>query len=145
MSYWVIDANIAVRTALELNTSETLERFWEHLARDQITPCAPRLWMSETTSAIRSLLAQKVITTNDAEQALRTIHNLHVEIIDEDEELCLRALELAGKLGQSKAYDAIYLALAEKLAADFWTADEKLANRGIKDLKLPWVHSIGEI
>jgi predicted nucleic acid-binding protein len=144
MSYWVIDANIAVRTALELSANETLVRFWERLAREQITPCAPRLWMSETTSAIRSLLAQKVITADDAEQAVRTIHSLRVEITDEDEELCLRALELAGKLGQSKAYDAIYLALAEKLVAEFWTADERLANRG-KDLKLPWVHSLGEV
>jgi predicted nucleic acid-binding protein len=142
MSYWVIDANIAVRTVLEVN--ETLDRFWESLDREGITPCAPRLWMSETTSAIRFLLAQKEITTDEAEQALQTIHRLRVEIIDEDEELCLRALELAGKLGQNKAYDAMYLALAEKLAADFWTADERLANRG-KDLKLPWVHSIGTV
>jgi predicted nucleic acid-binding protein len=68
-----------------------------------------------------------------------------VEIIDEDEELCLRALELAGKLSQSKAYDAIYLALAEKLVANFWTADERLANRCQKDLNLTWVHSITEL
>ena len=142
MSYWVVDANIAVRTALDM--TDSLERFWERLNQEQITPCAPRLWLSETTSALRFLLSQKEITAKEAEEALRTIHSLHVEIIDEDEELCLRALELAGKLGQSKAYDAIYLALAEKHAADFWTADEKLANRG-KDLKLPWVHSIGEV
>ena len=142
MSYWVIDANIAVRTALDMN--EALENFWKRVDQEQISPCAPRLWMSETTSAIRSLLAQKQITVDEAGQALQTIHGLRVEIIDEDEEICLRALELAGRLGQSKAYDAIYLALAEKLAVDFWTADERLANRG-KDLKLPWIHAIGEI
>ncbi len=141
MSYWVIDANIAIRTVLELN--ETLEHFWERLAHEEITPCAPRLWLSETTSALRFLLSQKALTADEAEQALRTIHGLHVEIMDEDEELCLRALELAGKLGQSKAYDAIYLALAEKLAADFWTADERLANRS-RDLHLTWVHGLGE-
>ncbi|RPJ51834.1 MAG: PIN domain-containing protein [Methanobacteriota archaeon] len=99
--------------------------------------------MSETTSAIRFLISQKEITVDEAEQALRTIHGLHVEIVNEDEELCLRALELAGKLGQAKAYDAIYLALAEKLVVDFWTADERLANRCRKDLKLSWVHFIG--
>ncbi|MCX6067030.1 MAG: type II toxin-antitoxin system VapC family toxin [Chloroflexi bacterium] len=138
MTYWVVDANIAVRTALELN--EALERFWERIAREKITPCAPRLWMSETTSALRAWLAQKVITADEAEQALRSIHRLRVEIIDEDEDLCLRALELAEKLGQSKAYDAIYLALAEKLSADFWTA----ANRA-RDLNLPWVHGLAEV
>jgi len=140
MSYWVVDANIAIQTALDI--TDSLERFWERVDLEQITPCAPRLWMSETTSAVRFLLSQKEITSDEAEQALRTIHGLRVEIINEDEELCLRALELAGKLGQSKAYDAIYLALAEKLVADFWTADERLANRCRKDLKFGWVYSI---
>lgn len=139
MSYWVIDANIAVNTALDI--TEELERFWERIDKEQITPCAPRLWLSETTSAIRFLLSRKEITADEAEQALRTIHGLRVEIMNEDEELSLRALELAGKLGQSKAYDAFYLALAEKLGAEFWTADGRLANRCRKDLKWGWVFS----
>jgi len=124
MSYWVIDANIAVNTVLDI--TDNLERFWQRVDKEQITPCAPRLWLSETTSAIRFWLSQKEITSEEAEEALRTIHGLRVEIINEDEELSLRALDLAGKLGQSKAYDAFYLALAEKLVAEFWTADERL-------------------
>lgn len=143
MSYWVIDANIAVNTVLEI--TEELEQFWQRVDQEQITPCAPRLWLSETTSAIRFLLSQKEITSDEAEQALRTIHGLRVEILNEDEELSLRALELASKLGQSKAYDAFYLALADKLVCEFWTADERLANRCRKDLKLSWVHSMAEL
>jgi predicted nucleic acid-binding protein len=143
MSYWVVDANIAVNTVL--NISDKLERFWERIDVEQITPCAPRLFLSETTSAIRFYLSQKEITQDEAEKALRTIHRLRVEIVNEDDDLCLRALELAGKLGQSKAYGAIYLALAEKLAADFWTADERLVNRCRKELQLTWVHSLSEI
>ena len=143
MSYWVIDANIAVTTALDI--TDKLERFWERVDREQISPCAPRLWLSETTSAIRFFLSQKEITSDEAEQALRTIHGLRVEIVNEDEELSLRALELAGKLRHSKAYDAFYLALAEKLATEFWTADERLANRCRKDLKISWVHSIASL
>ena len=84
MSYWVVDANIAVRTALDM--TDELERFWERVDHEQITPCAPRLWLSETTSAIRFLHSQKDITSDEAEQALRTIHDLRVEILNEDEE-----------------------------------------------------------
>lgn len=142
MSYWVVDANLAVNTALSL--SEQLEQFWERIYNEKITPCAPRLWMSETTSAVRAYLAQKQITKNEAERALRTIHALRVEIIDEDESLCLRALELAGMLAQSKAYDAFYLATAEKIETEFWSADERLCNRCQKDLSLEWVHWINE-
>lgn len=143
MSYWVIDANIAVQTVL--NMTDDLEHFWERVDKEQITPCAPRLLLSETTSAIRSLLFHKHISPEQAEQALRTIHSLRIEVIDEDEELSLRALELAGKLGQSKAYDAFYLALAEKLAVGLWTGDERLAKRCQKDLKLNWVNSVGKL
>jgi predicted nucleic acid-binding protein len=143
MSYWVIDANIAVQTVVDI--SDRLERFWERVDKEQITPCAPRLWLSEVTSAIRFLQSQKEITSEEAEMALRTVHGLRVQIIDEDEEMSLRALELAGKLGQSKAYDAFYLALAEKLVVEFWTGDDRLVNRCRKDLKLGWVRSIGEI
>ena len=143
MSYWVVDANIAIQTALAL--TDSLERFWERVDREQITPCAPRLWISETTSEIRFMLFQKEITSDEAEQALRTVHGLRIDIIDEDDELSLRALELAGKLGQSKAYDAFYLALAEKLAVEFWTGDVRLSNRCRRDLKLNWVHSITEL
>lgn len=143
MNYWVVDANIAINTVLDLN--ESLEKFWERVDKEQITPCAPRLWISETTSAMRFLLSQKEITSNEAEQMLRTIHGMQFEIIDEDEELSLRALEWAGKLSQSKAYDAFYIALAEKLVADFWTADERLYNQCRKNLKLSWVHWVGEL
>jgi predicted nucleic acid-binding protein len=143
MSYWVVDANLAVNTAL--NFSESLGRFWECINQEQVTPCAPRLWMSETTSAVRAYLAGKQITANEAEQALRTIHALRVEIINEDETLSLRVLELAELLGQSKAYDAFYLAIAEKMEAEFWTADQRLYNRCREDLKLNWVHWVNEL
>ena len=143
MSYWVVDANIVINTVMSM--TDDLKLFWERVDREQIAPCAPRLWLSETTSAIRFLVSQKEITADEAEEALRTIHDLHVEIINEDEELSLRALELAGKLGQSKAYDAFYLALAEKLVTEFWTADVRLFRRCRKELKLNWVHWIGEL
>jgi predicted nucleic acid-binding protein len=142
MSYWVVDANLAVNTAL--NMSDSLERFWERLDQEQVAPCAPRLWMSETTSAVRAYLAQKQINTDEAEQALLTIHALRVEMVDEDKSTCLRALELAEMLTQSKTYDAFYLATAEKMEAEFWTADERLYNRCRNDLALAWVHWVNE-
>ena len=143
MSYLVIDANLAVKSIL--SESGSLDAFWEKVDEENLALCAPRLWISETTSAIRSLVFQKALSANEAEETLRTIHGLRVDIIDEDDDLSLRALELAGKLGQAKAYDAFYLALAEKLVVDFWTADERLYNRCHKDLKLSWVHWIGKL
>ena len=45
---------------------------------------------------------------------LREIPQIHV-----------RALELAGELGQGAVYDSHYMALAESLGCDLWTADER--------------------
>lgn len=143
MNYWVVDANLVVRSLLY--PTDSLNAFWDRVDRENIAPCAPRLWVSETASAIRFLVVQKILTSNEAEDALRAIHGLQFEIINEDYELSLRALELAAKLGQSKAYDAFYLALAEKLVVDFWTLDVRLANRCQRDLKFPWVHSVSEL
>ena len=38
-------------------------------------------------------------------------------------------LSWAERLGQSKTYDAHYLAVSEQTGAEFWTADEFLNNR----------------
>lgn len=47
------------------------------------------------------------------------------------------ALRLAERYGLRAAYDAHYLALAERLGAEFWTADRRLAQQVAGEL--PWV------
>jgi predicted nucleic acid-binding protein len=53
-----------------------------------------------------------------------------------------RALDLAERFSLPAAYDAHYLALAEQLGAEFWTADRKLV-RAVQST-LPWVRLVGE-
>lgn len=48
------------------------------------------------------------------------------------------------RLGQHVAYDAQYLAHAEELDADFWSADHKLVNT-LHHLNFLWAHWVGEI
>lgn len=45
-----------------------------------------------------------------------------------DDSLLKRGYELATEYNRPTAYDAQYLALAERLACDFWTADERMFN-----------------
>src|SRR3970282_912912 len=106
MSYWVVDANIVVNTGMSM--TDNLKLFWERVDQEQMTPCAPRLWVSEVTSTVRFLVSQKELSSDEAEEALRTMHGLRVEIINEDEELSLRALELAGKIRTPQAHDRFF-------------------------------------
>lgn len=40
----------------------------------------------------------------------------------------MTSYELANRFNRPRAYDAQYLALAQRLDSDFWTADERLFN-----------------
>jgi predicted nucleic acid-binding protein len=46
----------------------------------------------------------------------------------EDDMLLTEAYELAVRFNRPRAYDTQYMALAERLDCDFWTADERLVN-----------------
>ena len=48
---------------------------------------------------------------------------------------------LATRFNRPAAYDAHYLALAEMMNCEFWTADRRLFNV-VRD-ELPWVHRLG--
>jgi predicted nucleic acid-binding protein len=57
-----------------------------------------------------------------------------------EEQLHRRALTLAERFSLPAAYDAHYLALADWLGGEFWSADRKLV-RAVGD-ELPWVRVV---
>jgi predicted nucleic acid-binding protein len=139
----VIDANIAVRAILPIEgKSDVLECMtsW-HRSRSKIL--APELLVAETVSVIRRGIFDRWITEEEGQVAIEDLYRLGVEIVPSDTGISQAALVWAGRLGQSKAYDGFYLAVAERQGAELWTADEKLVNRG-KQLNLPWIRWIDE-
>ena len=139
----VIDANIAVRAILPIEgKSNVLERLitW-HRSYSKIF--APELLIAETVSVIRQGIFDRWITEEEGQVAIEDLYRLGVEIVLSDAGICQAALAWAGRLGQSKAYDGFYLAVAERQGAELWTADEKLVNRA-KQLNLPWIRWIDE-
>jgi len=61
--------------------------------------------------------------------------------LHEDDALLKSAYELAEEFNRSRAYDAQYLALAQRFSCDFWTADERLFN-AVKD-RFPGIRWLG--
>ena len=147
MTSIVVDANIAIYSVVGAPTQEINEytnRFWNWTKSEDIDLFAPRLWWSETTSILRVYVFQKLITQADAEEAIQILNSLQFAFFNEGADLSARALYWAGRLNQAKAYDAMYLSVAENLGADLWTGDGRLVNR-CRDIGVSWVRGLAEI
>ncbi len=147
MTSIIVDANIAIYSVIGAPNEELhdkLEKFWEWTKTEEIELFAPRLWWSETTSILRTYVSQKLITDSDAENAINILSSFRLAYINEGADLSARALHWAGRLNQAKAYDAMYLSVAESLSAELWTADTRLVNR-CRDIELTWIRNLTEI
>lgn len=110
---------------------ETLTRQAQHLIKqlqtDNITLHAPTLLRYELVAVSRKAVYQARVT---AEEGLRARDKLlaYPVTLHFDDVLLKRGYELATQYNRPTAYDAQYLALAERLSCDFWTADERMFN-----------------
>jgi len=139
----VVDASVAVWTLLpSLAAVDTLSRFvvWRQAEAELH---APSLWLAECTSAIRRYVHRGMITSNEGLTAIEDLVGLEVEVASMTHSHCRTAYGWAERLGQSRAYDGFYLALAEELGATFFSGDRRLTNSA-QQLGLSWVQWIGD-
>jgi predicted nucleic acid-binding protein len=138
----VIDANVGIYTVINTPHSAQAVQVMTYFQQHEISLFAPRLWWFEVTSVVHRYLFDRVITESMADEALDILFSDLV--IQPVENLYRSAFQWASRLGQKPAYAGFYLAAAESLGADLWTADQALANR-CRQLGLTWVHSMGVI
>ncbi len=139
----VIDSNLTLWTVIpQLASHNPAPRFaqWYKASAHLV---APAFWLAECVSGIRLALYSKRITPERGQQSLDDLFALRVDLVPLDEPLCRSAYEWAERLNQARAYDALYLALAESLQAELWTADHRLADRA-RQIGANWVRWIGE-
>lgn len=104
---------------------------------------APDLLLAEGTSAIRRLVHAGLLSSERGAVALDDFLDLAIDCVPLTGERCRAAARWAERLGQGKAYDGFYVALAEELTAELWTADQSLA-RAARESSLPWVRWAGQ-
>ncbi len=117
-----------------------IRRLW---ARDDVLMMAPPLFRPEMTSAIRRWVFAGDLNHDDGRRVLESALRLPVYISDAADALQRRALDIAADVGQSRAYDAQYMALAEFNQCELWTGDRRLANSA-RD-RFTWVRWIGDL
>ena len=86
--------------------------------------CLDRL--CESRAATFGAIIQQLISAQDVERMASDLLALEFHRVAPTLELHKSALLWAERIGQLKVYDAHYLALAENLSAEFWTADKRL-------------------
>lgn len=120
----VVDASLAFKWLVkEVHTDEAnnLGRLWNSQG---IRVAAPHLMPVELTNALHQRVVRGELTVEAATQRLASLLSSGLEL-HQPPPIYGRALALARQLRQGATYDAHYLALAEMLGCDLWTADER--------------------
>lgn len=123
----VVDASLAIKWVVKEPYAEEALALAGKWAAAETKPAAPCLLLVEVTNALHRRAILGHISFSQARQLLAGLLRMGIEI-RESPQIHLRALELAQELQRPAVYDTHYLALAEMLGCDFWTADERFFN-----------------
>jgi len=132
-----VDASVVVRLVGSGAYESPVVQLWKEWHEAGRPLVAPTLLYYEVSNALRRYVADGELLPEEAAETLDAALGLDVALHG-DGDLHRRALALAERLSLPAAYDAHYLALAERLGAEFWTADRRLI-RAVQSA-LPWVH-----
>jgi predicted nucleic acid-binding protein len=131
----VVDASLAIRLILPDPRRSALVARMERWLQDGYELAAPDLWLYEMTTALCKAAFFGLVTADEAENSLPLVSELPIQLVAADAEQACLAFAWTRRLNRAAAYDSFYLALAESLGCELWTADRRLHNAA----SLPWV------
>lgn len=126
-SYTVLDSGVLLATVQTEAHTRHAKTLLKRLSEQDILLVAPTLLRYELVAVTRKWVYRELATPEEAQTALNTLLSYPVELYF-DEALLKRGYELATEYNRPTAYDAQYLAVAEHLSCEFWSADERLFN-----------------
>ena len=120
----VVDASLAVKWLVEEDDSDKAHAALESWVARDVTRIAPYLLPFEVANALHRRVLRGELNVGDGIRMISRLLTSRLEL-HQPPELHVRALQLASQLNQNAAYDAHYLALAESIGCELWTADER--------------------
>ena len=120
----VVDASLAFKWLVEEEHSDKADALGRMWASQGTRSAAPYFMPVEVANALHRRVVRAEMSVHDGVRLIETLLSSGLEL-HETPSPHSRALELASRLKQGAVYDAHYLALAETLDCDLWTADEK--------------------
>ncbi|MGI8915847.1 MAG: type II toxin-antitoxin system VapC family toxin [Chloroflexota bacterium] len=140
-SFTCTDAGLVIRL-VAFPDDAPVRGLWQRWHDEQRVIVAPTLLYYEVTNVIHRSRHAGLLSAGAATLALDAALAIPIQLHG-DHALHLAATKLAERFALPAAYDAHYLALAERLDAELWTADVRLA-RAVH-VALPWVHHVAEV
>lgn len=141
MTSWVVtDSSILLATVLTETYSDAAEALVQSWEQSGMKIAAPTLLRYELVAVIRKHVARGALTAEHGLEAREKLLSQKISFYL-NSDLLRRGYELATRFNRPTAYDSQYLAVAERLGCEFWTADERLYNALHQDLT--WVKWLG--
>lgn len=134
-----IDASIILRYVLNPDDAP-IRKVWQSWVADEINLVAPSLLFYDVTNGLYQQQRNKYLSPETIWKSLEYSLDLPITLVNE-KNLHVRAREIAMKYSLSATYDAHYLALAEWMDIDLWTADKRLINT-LKPFRLKWIKGV---
>lgn len=140
----VVDASLAVKWLVREVHSDNAYAMARSWAREEVYPMAPYLMPVEVANALYKRVKREEISLAEATSLLDGLLSTRIEL-REPAGVHVKAMELAAELKQDAVYDAHYLALAEALNCELWTADERFYRAAISGhTQVKWLGSFTE-
>ena len=134
----VVDASLVFRWLIEEEYSDRAHEAQQHWFNNRVNRVAPHFMPVEVTNVLLQRVKRSDLRIEEGTRMVETLLSSDIELYH-THKLNNRALELAHQLGQGAVYDCHYLALAELLDREMWTADERYyrcASLGASRLRL---------
>ena len=120
----VLDASLAVKWLVEEDDSDKAHAVLHSWVAQDITRIAPYLMPFEVANTLHRRVVRGELNVRDSARMIARLLESRLEL-HQPPGLHIRAMQIASELRQGAAYDAHYLALAESIGCDLWTADER--------------------
>jgi predicted nucleic acid-binding protein len=123
----VVDSSLALKWVIAEPDTLAALALLTRWSNDDTQPVVPSWFAGEAGNVLFQRVRRNELLVEEAKASLQSLLAVVVALADEPGD-AVRALDIAYQFRQNASYDAQYLALAERLDCELWTADSRFWN-----------------